>query len=375
MVAEHLVHVDEVVHDNLVVQLRGLLRLVAGHAGQAFGKVAFADVGERVINVRAHFAPQGNPVGGLVFQITVAHHAGVFHPFVVDVGHRHGIVRLGIAFRVGRIAVVIFSVVAIDGQVGSLLQRGGINLAGRQRVVVQARKRHVQPHVQVLVQFRVQVQTGGKPLHVVVDNVRLVVVIRKAHEIRGTPRPAGDGGRHAVAHRRARHRVEPVGVGCGTRIVRRVVILVIHHGILVPVQQVQLTHRAVEAQRIAHIDARLVTAALLRGDQDDPRRAARAINGCGKSVLQDFNGLNVLRIQRGQRVLLKRILQIIVIVQRSATHLVAADGRPRHGTARVAEGIVVAVGAIHGHPVNDIERVVVAHDGTDASDSQHVRPA
>ena len=195
MVAKHLVHVDEVVHDNLVVQLRGFLRLVAGHATQSLGQFAFANVRKRVINVRTHLAPQGNPVRRLVLQIAVAHHAGVFHALVVDISHGHGVVCLWVAFRVGRVAVVIIAVVAIDGQVGGFLQRGGINLAGLQCIVVQPGERHVNSQVQVLVQFRVQVQAGGEPLHVVVDDVRLVVVVGEAHEIRGTSRPAGDRSR------------------------------------------------------------------------------------------------------------------------------------------------------------------------------------
>ena len=149
--------------------------------------------------------------------------------------------------------------------------------------------------------------------------------------------------------------------------------MVIHHGILVSVEQVKLAQRTVEAQRVAHVDARLVTAALLRGDKDDPRRTARTIDGRSESVLQYFNGFDVLGIQRGQRVFLERILQVIVVIQGAAANLVATHRSYRHGTSRVADGVIVAVGTIHRHPVDDIERVVVAHDGTDAADGQHVR--
>ena len=109
---------------------------------------------------------------------------------------------------------------------------------------------------------------------------------------------------------RTQHRILPVGTlteGCNlsiriTSLITKIVLL-----ILCPLrggEQVELLGHAAHAQRIVVVHVRLTLAQLtfLGGDENHAVSTARAVDGSGRHILQDFDTLDVIGVDGGQGV-------------------------------------------------------------------------
>ena len=175
-----------------------------------------------------------------------------------------------------------------------------------------------------------------------------------------------------MAYGRARDGIYPIGV-VQFREVLSLEVVAVNLRVFVAVELFELADDLVNAQGIGYVHAWLLTRTFLCGHEDDTVGSARAVDGSGKSILENFDALDVLGIECGQGILLERVLQIHVVIQRAAACLhTTGKGDGCKAAARYVCGVGGAVGAIDGHTVDDIEGVVVADDAAQSTDGEHV---
>ena len=124
-----------------------------------------------------------------------------------------------------------------------------------------------------------------------------------------------------------------------------------HVGVAVEMSRAEEAGRLLGAHALGHVVARGAGASLLRRDDDDPVRGARAVDGRRRRRLENFDVLDVVRVDVGEAV------DRLVLRRRRRTAR-ARDRRKAAGERRVR----------HDHAVDDVERIARAENRRGAAD-------